>query len=102
MRPCAPLKLSIHPPSGRDCLEKAEGFLIAFVWWLKGAKWDNFALFWPLATRQIEAYSEFPDSLQKGCSQKFIHQASSETQKPSWIKKSPGYSIMPNGSNSES
>ncbi len=41
----------------------AEGFLIALVWWLEGTKLDNFALFWPLATRQIEAYSEFPDSL---------------------------------------
>ncbi len=37
----------------------AEGFLIAFDWWLKGTKWDTFALFWPLATRQIGAYSNF-------------------------------------------
>ncbi len=41
----------------------AEGFLIALVWWLEGTKLDHFALIWPLATPQIEAYSDFPDSL---------------------------------------
>jgi hypothetical protein len=44
----------------------AGGFLIACVSCFKRARWDILALFWLLATLQIEAYWDFPDSLSRG------------------------------------
>jgi hypothetical protein len=50
--------------------------LIARVSCFKRARWNIFALFWLLATLQIEAYSVFPDSLRAGIlgsREKFAH-----------------------------
>jgi hypothetical protein len=41
----------------------AGGFLIACVSCFKRARMSHLALFWLLATLQIEAYWDFPDSL---------------------------------------
>jgi hypothetical protein len=56
---------------GETIWKLAGGFLIARVSCFKRARWDVFALFWLLATLQIEAYSDVPDGLWKKNSPKF-------------------------------